>query len=105
MNWVDLIIAFVPTIIKIFNYIIAAEEKFGDGTGEQKKEFVKEKISEVATDVAVGVEMVSTGGQKETWQQINYLHKNMPLLDSLINFGAWLLYRPKEKPTDDPQVH
>lgn len=46
--------------------IASAENAFGDGTGEIKKQYVMEgaeKIVATLTDI-------STGGQKETWQSI-----------------------------------
>jgi hypothetical protein len=56
--------------LKVFqnlpNIIALAERIFGDGTGEQKKNFVIQTAQAVVGSIA----SVSTGGQAETWDKI-----------------------------------
>ena len=97
-NWTILfnLLPLITTLVRL------AEGLFGNNTGATKKEFVKEGIKTVAD----GLEMVSTGGQKDTWNAIN---NNFGLFTGLIDAIAGAIY-PSDRPTDDtpdddPQAH
>ena len=65
MNWLALAIQLLPTIMKL---AVIAEKAF-DGkpdSGPEKKAMVMEG----AKAIVGGISDVSTGGQKETWDQI-----------------------------------
>ena len=93
MNWTVLfnLLPLITSLVKL------AEGLFGDNTGTTKKAFVKEGIKTVAT----GIGMVSTGGQKDTWNAIN---NNFELFGGLIDAIAGAIY-PSDKSVDDPQAH
>ena len=84
MEWLILILQFAPTLISL------AECIFGPKTGEQKKDAVMKSIPALAK----GMEMVTTGGAKDTWTSVNQnMDKISPIIDSLVN----LMYPNPEK--------
>jgi len=91
MNWTVLfnLLPLITSLVKL------AEGLFGDNTGTTKKAFVKEGLKTVAT----GLEIASTGGQKDTWSAVN---KNWGLFGDLIDAVAGAVYPSVD---DDNQVH
>ena len=93
-NW-KILFSLLPLITSL---VQLAEGLFGDGTGATKKEFVKEGIKTVAT----GLEIGSTGGQKETWSLINL---NFGLFSGLIDAIAGALFPSTKAQSPDEQAH
>lgn len=81
MNWL-LALQLIPLTISL---VKTAEELLGDGEGVKKKEFVKDGI----TQVIKAMPLVSTGGQKETWEMINNF---LVPISGLIDAIAGLLF-------------
>lgn len=72
------------------NLITMAEKLLGDGEGVKKKAFVKDGVEQTIKAIS----SVSTGGQKETWQNIELFYEPLSgLIDSL----AGLLFPSKNK--------
>jgi len=90
-DW-TIIFNLLPLITQL---IKIAEALFGDNTGKTKKAYVKEGIR-TALD---GVEMVSTGGQKET---LGLVKKNFSLFDGLIDLFCGALF-PSETVESEPE--
>jgi len=88
MNW-KLLFGLLPLITSL---VQLAEGLFGDSNGVTKKAFVKDGIKTVAS----GLEMGSTGGQKETWGLINL---NFGLFEGLIDAIAGALFPSTKDPT------
>jgi hypothetical protein len=62
------IVTAIPAVLNaVQTLVILAEEGFGDGSGSVKKEFVMSGIQSFAGLM----EGFSTGGQKDTWGEIN----------------------------------
>lgn len=68
MDWLLVLFKVVPSLVAL------AEEIFGSSTGEVKKSTVQN----AAQAVVAGLEQVSTGGQKETWEKL------APVVDTVI---------------------
>jgi len=64
METFKLIIQLLPFVVKLME---AAEQVFGDGTGEQKKQAVMAGTEAVMS----GIVGTSTGGQKNWWQKFS----------------------------------
>jgi len=70
----------IPTITAL---IKIAEKILGNSEGLKKKEFVKDGVKQLAR----GLGMVSTGGQKETWKLIESSMEPIgDLIDSIVAF-------------------
>lgn len=84
MEWLLIALQFLPTIVDL------AEKLFVEkGTGTEKKKFVLDALPVIAK----GIENVSTGGQKETWQVIT---NNIDSIGKAVDTTASILF-----PNDD----
>lgn len=84
MNWLLIVLQFLPVIVDL------AEKLFVDkGTGAEKKKFVLDALPSIAK----GIESVSTGGQKETWQVIT---NNIDTIGKAVDVAASVMF-----PSDD----
>lgn len=84
MEWLALAVNLMPFIIKMVGFV---EEIFGDGTGETKKAAVMGATQAVFS----GMQAVSTGGQKETWDKLQ--EPVGKLIDGIVDIanatGVW----------------
>ena len=82
MNWLMIVLKALPTVISLIGLAEKVIVKEGTKTGTEKKVFVKE-----GTKAIVNVmEDVSTGGQKETWEQID------SIIDPFIDIACKLMF-------------
>ena len=90
------VISLIPSIIKtVATLVETAEALFGSGTGTFKKELVKDGAKSFAGAMA----SVSTGGQKDTWNEVN---DNWDVfdgaIDTVIDFFADTFFPNNEGP-------
>ena len=85
MKW----LALLQLLPLITNLIKIAESVLGSGTGVKKKAFVVDGV----TQVVKAMPDVSTGGQRETWEAINFA---MPAIKGLIDVLAGIFFPHKE---------
>lgn len=84
MKWITLL----PTILDIISTMVKiAETYFGSKTGAQKKEWVESSISKAFSLMST----VSTGGQQETWKEIEEAYNaSKDWISGIIDFFAGL---------------
>lgn len=84
MNWMSLFINLAPAIVKMIGI---AEKAFSDKpkSGAEKKELVMQSTKAIVD----GMQAVSTGGQKETWDQLE------EPLSGLVDAAAAAIFKPE----------
>ena len=88
---VMMVMSIIPTVIScISNLVQFAEGLFSDkGAGEYKRQFVLDGVR----DYARAMEFFSTGGQKETWAEINRNWDGISeAIGASVDFFAGLLF-------------
>ena len=91
LSQVLMVVSVLPTVINaISNLVQFAEGLFSEqGSGEYKRQFVLDGVR----DYAKAMEFFSTGGQKETWVEINRNWDSVSeALGSVVDFFAGLLF-------------
>lgn len=74
MEWLGLVTALLPSLLRIVEGLFSEKPK----SGPEKKEAAMGGLA----GFAKGMEAISTGGQKETWREIN---NNMGVISDLID--------------------
>ena len=84
MEWLTLAVTLMPFVVKMVGFV---EQIFGAGTGEVKKQAVLGATQAVFE----GMQQVSTGGQKETWDKLQ--EPVGKLIDGIVDIanatGVW----------------